>query len=237
MRSARTFVSLIASALVASAANAADLRVAPTTVEAPPGAGTATITVLDGEQKPLQIQIRVMRWTQQNGQDSLTPTQDVVASPPFVTLQPSQRYLVRLVRTATAAPTGEESYRVLIDELPGQRTLPSGTVDLVLRHSIPVFFTNSGDHMAKVTWTLVHDGQGTWLDGSNTGDRRLRLSDVTVAANGSTVFTKPGLAGYVLPGANMRWPLGSKVQAGNVHLSATADTGPIDVAVAAQSGR
>jgi fimbrial chaperone protein len=228
---------LVATALGATAANASDLRVAPSTVEAPTGSQTATLSLLNGEQKPISVQIRVMRWTQQNGQDSLVPTINVVASPPFVTLQPSQRYLVRLVRTAQAGATGEESYRVLVDELPGQRTLASGTIDLVLRHSIPVFFSDTPDKIAKVTWTIVHDAQGAWLEGLNSGERRLRLSDVSLDQNGNKIFEKPGLVGYVLPGGEMRWPLSTKVSAGSVHMSATADTGPIDVAVPAAASR
>lgn len=238
MRVVRTLAGLIAAALASSAACAADLRVAPSTVEAPPGAQTATIAVINGDPKPLAIQVRVMRWTQQGGQETLAPTQDVVASPPFATLQPSQRYLVRLVRTTKSAlPAGEESYRVLIDELPGQNKVPSGTIDLVLRHSVPVFFSASSDRMAKVSWTIVRDGQGAWLSGQNAGERRLRLADVTLDENGSVFYKRPGLVGYVLPGAEMRWALGSKVPAGGVHMSAMADTGPIDVTVSAQTGR
>jgi fimbrial chaperone protein len=53
---------------------------------------------------------------------------------------PGTDYTVRIVRTAKGPVAGEESYRLLIDQLPEPKDRKANQVSLVIRHSIPVFF-------------------------------------------------------------------------------------------------
>lgn len=224
----------IASSLLATTASAADLRVAPVIIEPLPGSKTTTLTLINEEQRPLKAQIRVMRWTMENGREVLAPTQDVIASPPLVTLTPNQHYLVRLVRVAKTPPVGEESYRVLVDEVPDPANFKPGNVNLVLRQSIPAFFSDTPRRTAKVDWNVVREGSQLFLTGTNTGNRRIRLSDLSLNANGEGVYLQPGLVGYVLPGAEMRWPvtLTSALPAdGKLTMKAMGDTGPLEVSL------
>jgi P pilus assembly chaperone PapD len=108
----------------------------------------ATVTLRNNGAKPIATQIRVFRWIQEAGRERLEPTEDVVASPPAVELQPAQDYVARVVRVTKKPVEGEEAYRLFIDELPeapqGQRT-----VNLVVRHSIPLFFDAPGNSRAR----------------------------------------------------------------------------------------
>ncbi|HEY0178450.1 MAG TPA: molecular chaperone [Dokdonella sp.] len=220
-----------------AAANAADLRVAPVTVEPPAGARTATLTLINDEDRPLKAQIRVMRWTVQDGHDVLTPTTDVAASPPLANLKPKERYLVRIVRTAKTPPAGEESYRVLVDEVPDPSNVKPGTVNLVVRQSIPAFFSDAPQRVAKIDWSLVDDGGKAWLVARNSGNRRLRLADVSLESGGREVYRRPGLVGYVLAGAETRWPIDAALPAGSeIRMKAAADAGTVDVSLGARTG-
>jgi fimbrial chaperone protein len=194
------------------------------------------LTVRNEEQHPLKVQIRAMQWTQQDGKDVTGPTQNVVASPPFITLKPMEQYQVRVVRTSNAPLQAEESYRVLIDEIPEPHQAQSGTVNLVLRQSLPVFFSGIPNRVPKVSWTIQRDGSTIWLIGRNTGNRRIRLADVSLESGGASIFQAAGLVGYVLPGSEMRWavtPATPLASDGRVRMKANGDTGPIDVALAA----
>lgn len=222
-----------------SVAFAADLRASPVTLEPLPGARTSSLTVINEEQRPVKVQIRVMRWSQKGGRESLEPTTDVVASPPFATLQPGQHYLVRVVRTVKAPPKGEESYRVLVDEVPDPSESRPGAVNLVLRQSIPAFFSDTPRRTSVVDWSMNKDGSQLWLEARNRGDRRLRLSDVVVENHDGVVFDQPGLVGYVLPGATMRWPVPADPALAadrSLHLRAISDTGRLEVPLAAAPG-
>lgn len=222
------------------AAFAADVRVAPSTVEPGAGGKTATLSVRNEEQRPLRVQIRAMKWVQENGTDVTMPTQDVVASPPFITLQPMQQYQVRVVRTGSAPLQAEESYRVLIDEIPDAHEVKPGTVNLVLRQSLPVFFSGMPSRTSNVAWTVSRGGGTIALVARNSGTRRMRISDLTLEGGGAQVYHADGLIGYVLPGAERRWtiaPMAALPADGHVHLTATSDTGPIDVSLMASAAQ
>jgi fimbrial chaperone protein len=223
------------SALLATAAHAADLRVAPVLVDPQPGARTATVTVINQEQQPMKVQIRVMRWSQEDGQDKLVPTKDVVASPPFATLAPGQHYLLRVVRTVKAPPRGEEAYRILFDEVPDPKNLKPGAVNLVVRQSIPAFFSDEPRRVATVDWSVAGEGSRLALVAKNHGSRRLRLSDVALVSHDKPVYQQAGLVGYVLPGDTMRWPLAADpalATDASLRLKATSDTGALEVSLA-----
>lgn len=101
---------------------------------------TATLTVKSGGPGRIQGQVRVMRWTRSGGKDSLTPTRDVVASPPVLHLERDKETTIRLVRLRKSPVRGQrECYRVLIDQLPGTRKGGSA-VTFTIRHSVPLCF-------------------------------------------------------------------------------------------------
>jgi fimbrial chaperone protein len=43
---------------------------------------------------PINAQIRVFKWAQENGEEKLEPTEEVVASPPLATLAPNTDYTI-----------------------------------------------------------------------------------------------------------------------------------------------
>lgn len=224
--------------MMTAAAHASDLRVAPVIIEPLPGTRTTNFTLINEEARPLRAQVRIMRWSMVDGKEVLTPTSDLVASPPLVALKPKQHYLVRLVRTAKAPPVGEESYRVLVDEVPDPKAVVApGSVQLVLRLSIPVFISDTPRRTAQVKWSVERDGNGAWLTATNSGNRRLRVSDLSLTSGGNSIYRQSGLVGYVLAGSTTRFPIAGQVPAsGQLELKATGDTGPVEAALAAGSG-
>jgi fimbrial chaperone protein len=219
---------------------ASDIRVAPVVLDPLPGARTTSLTLVNAEKRPVRVQVRVMKWSARNGADVLEPTTDVVASPPFATLTPQQHYLVRVVRTAKRAPAGEEAYRVLVDEVPDPTSARPGTVNLVVRQSLPVFFSDIPRRAPNVAWNLERSTSGAVLVGRNTGTRRLRVADLQVQANGQRVAERAGLVGYVLAGSELRVPLDARsappANAG-WRIALTSDGGRLEMPVVAQSAR
>ena len=184
--------------LSAQFANAASLRVAPTNLEliAPDSAAVLNLTN-DGDH-PINVQVRVFKWSQVNGVEQLEPTTDVVASPPSTKMGPHAEYVVRVVRTSKAAVRKENTYRVIVDELPDPSRAKAGTVTLIMRHSVPVFFRNADAKAPDVSWNLTRQGGSLLLTGKNNGDSRFRLSNVTLKQGGTKIGSRSGLVGYVL---------------------------------------
>ncbi|MBP1852591.1 fimbrial biogenesis chaperone [Rhizobium halophytocola] len=127
--------------MLGSSADATSLRVSPVRLDLNGGTATSTIRLWDSGSTPTNVQVRVYRWTKVNGRDRLDPTTDVVASPPVTKLAPGRENLIRVVRVAKKPISGTETYRLLIDELPDPKKRVAGQVNVVIRHSIPVRFS------------------------------------------------------------------------------------------------
>jgi fimbrial chaperone protein len=222
----------------AGLSHASSLRVTPTNLDlmAPGSAGVLTLT--NEAKRPVNVQIRIFRWTQQGGVEKLEPTNDVVVSPPSTSLAGNKDYAVRVVRVSKKPVAGEESYRVIVDELPDPSRKKAGTVVMLVRYSIPIFFRDRDAAPPKVAWGIARSGGSLTLTAKNTGDTRLRLSEVQLTQKGKVLATRKGLVGYVLGGASMQWPVGTgkAVSAGSAGLKAQTELGALDADVAI-SGR
>lgn len=201
-------------------ASAASLQVSPIHVEvAAPGAAAA-ITIRNSGPKAINAQIRVFKWEQREGRDELIPTVDVVASPPATALLPNQDYTIRIVRQAKAPVVREESYRLLVDELPDAAAVPGATVKFVLRHSIPVFFSAPGRADHQLSWVVESRGGSLRVAARNNGERRARIASLRIMSqSGQTVVSRDGLVGYVLGRSVAVWSAPAKtVPAGSTVL-------------------
>ncbi len=223
----------LAAACAPAAAGAAALRVSPILIEGGEGAN-ATITLRNQEDRPLNAQVRVFRWSQHDGAEDLQPTDDLVASPPIVTVGPREDYVVRLQRTTGEQPVAEEAYRVVVDELPNPDRQRNGTVAVVLRYIVPAFFFPADATQPRLRWFLARRDGRAVLVAENGGDKRVQLTDLAVRSGGRTALVGKGLAGYVLGHSAREWPLGSKLSglrggtivAGSDHGSINAPLAP-----------
>lgn len=165
---------------------------------------------------PVNLQLRVFAWDQKASADTYADQRDVVASPPFTTVAPGQRQLVRLMRVASVAAGIEKSYRIVIDEIPqAQPVSPadknSAGLKMRMRYVLPLFtygqgivpLKNDGPAEAVRTtlrWSLSQQNNRQALCIDNTGNQHARLSTVYWAnANGKGQIPQAnGLLGYVL---------------------------------------
>jgi fimbrial chaperone protein len=230
-----TLAAVAMAALCGSAGtlSAAQLRVEPVLLELNAPAAAGSLTLRNDEDADVVVQTRVMRWSQADGKETLEPTADVVASPPTVKLAPGADYVVRVVRVSKRPVRGEESYRVIIDQLPNARRQQARAVNLLIRHSIPVFFRNPQLSTANVAWSLGYDGDKLVVVASNSGDERLRIASLRLRdATGATISFGNGLVGYALGRSSMSWIAPSPPRgfgaSGSVSIAAETDKGPIN---------
>lgn len=218
---------------------AASLQVSPVVFEMPAGKAADTLTVHNDGTTGLHAQVRVFRWTQVNGEETTEPTSDVVASPPMILVDAGGDQVVRLVRVSKKPVVGEETYRVIVDELPDKSSQKPGQISFTFKHSIPMFFTTEQDAKSQLTWGLEKHGDTTFIAARNDGNRRVRIGGLTLKAAGAKDFVLgKGLNGYVLSGSSMRWALPNTVSFGStgpVTITARSDEGPINATAQAQA--
>lgn len=217
-------------------AQAATLQISPVMVDLQSSESATGITLRNPGDRPLYGQVRVYRWDQSKQDETLTPTQELVASPPLIQIAAQADQLVRLVRTTPAAVATEQSYRILIDELPAPDTAATSGVMIRLRYSVPVFVEPAGKATQPLlSWHLGHDGQGWVLRVDNTGQRRAQIAAVQLVDSAGKVYEiNKGLLGYALAGRTHQWTVTLPADAnmsGAVKVRAAVNSLPAEATV------
>ena len=230
----RSFALTVSAALFLSTTplQAASLQVSPVSVEVPAPGSSATLTLRNVGANPLVAQIRVFRWVQVNGEEKLEPTDEVIASPPMTALRPATDHTVRIVRLAKKPLTGAENYRLIVDEVPDKNAERNGTIALVLRYSIPVFFFAPHAQAPRLAWSVERRAGKLFVSATNSGDRHSRIAALKLRdGNGGTLSFGNGLTGYVLGRSTMRWaaPNNNAVLRtdGTIAIEAQSEAGPL----------
>ncbi|MES5098634.1 molecular chaperone [Agrobacterium sp. BA1120] len=235
-----TLAAVFLAGLSVSPVNAASLRVSPVILDLKAPTASSTLRVWNDAKTPINVQVRIFRWTQENGSDVLTPANDVVASPPMTLLKPGAENVVRIVRLSKKPVKAEESYRIIVDELPPTGQQPSGTINLVLRHSIPVFFSENTASEAQTVWSVTPQANGYRVSVSNNGTKRLRVANLKLLnESGKPVAGQDGLVGYVLGKSGASWLVpaaGGKRSGGALKISADSEGGPVNATARVTGG-
>jgi fimbrial chaperone protein len=228
--------------LQAGPVHAGSLQVAPVLLEVHAQAGATSTVVKNPSAETMSAQVRVFRWQQTDGADRLVETRDVVASPPLFNVSPKSQQIVRLVRIEKRKPESEESYRVLVDEIPSAVGVQGRSVQFAMRYSLPLFFQPNGLLPPQLDWALDRNGKKLQITARNAGNLHIRISALRLEdSQGHRVSLGPGLVGYVLGQSEMTWgftALRAHEFAGqNVLLSADTDQGPIKTSIILRDSR
>jgi fimbrial chaperone protein len=169
----------------------------------------------------------------------LTPTQDLVASPPLIQIAAHADQLVRLVRTSPTPSGGEQGYRVLIDELPEPDTAPTSGVTIRLRYSVPVFIEPAADAgQPRLSWRLSRNAQHWMLQVDNAGSRRAQIAAVQLIDHAGNAYpVNKGLLGYALAGRERHWQVtlpDNLAQDAPLTVRATINSLPAEATVAVE---
>ena len=193
LRHARGAGLLLASLLVGLGigsewAEASGLQVAPTTLSLRASQNADGLWLSNAGDGVVHAQVRVYHWTQDDKGDQLVASRGLVVSPPMLQLA--------------------------IDELPvatpDNAANPKRGLQFVLHYSVPIFVEPAGAAAspAQLQWSLQRIGEQAQLQVSNRGGSHAQLAGLNfIDKSGHRTEINPGLLGYVLPGATMRWML------------------------------
>jgi fimbrial chaperone protein len=212
-----------------SAALADDgIGIQPTIVQIDAAHRIATVTIANHDPDLHTFQITPYSWSQVDGQDKLTPTTDLLVSPPIFTLISEGEQVVRFALRNPAPVAGELAFRIAL------RTAPTDTlplhfgVQMRLSFNLPVFIASpQGGATAsppggapKLTCTYRDLGHNrVRLTVENSGLAHVRVVHVQLADAHGTPVDAPS-ARYVLSGARAtvdlsasRPPIGETIDA------------------------
>ncbi|UVA81028.1 fimbrial biogenesis chaperone [Pandoraea commovens] len=222
---------VLAATLVSLPAAAATLQISPVNAEFAAKQNAIGMTLSNPGDTTVYGQVRIYTWTQADGEDKLTPTDAIAASPPILRIEPGSSQIIRLVRMANTPPATEQSFRLLVDELPEPGQPVQSGITIHMRYSIPVFVAPPTVPAKPDLRFKLKTIDGVWhLEAENHGGTRAQIgaSGLVDAAGKSHPLTS-GLLGYALAGQRrvfkVSWPVG-KPPASPLALDAAINTVP-----------
>lgn len=160
-------------------------EVSPIRVTFLPNESSTLMTVRnDGDQK-LRLQINVMAWDQgKDGEMALKPTNDIIFYPTLLTVDPGAQRNLR-VGTKGSAVAKEQSYRILVEELPSNVKIQGSGVRIVTKMSIPIFIKPAKAEVKNLIERIALRGADVSFDVKNQGNVHIQPREVRVKGTGA----------------------------------------------------
>lgn len=188
----------------------AGFQITPMLIEVPPGSSIATYTLRNTSDRPLNVQISAVLWTQTGDQDHYLPAEHLLVVPQILSVPPGREQLVR-VALRGPRPAGELAYRLHFNEIPPAPKKGFIGVQTVLNMDLPLFFLPP-NVTNRYSVTLSHGPRRATavLTVHNSGTRFLRISHMTLLGTGGDELGEQGGPLYVLPGVTRHWTISLK---------------------------
>lgn len=168
--------------------------------------------------------VRVMRWTQQNGRDTLSPDQDFIVVPAVFSIDPYQTVTVRIKRRSGTQNPVEQSYKVVATGVvPGAATPPPTARQMEAKIFVP---PASPAPQAGFSLKITAPGQGD-LTVTNRGNAHLYLGGVSIGTAQSKLYDGT-IADYVLANSSRTF---------HVRLAGTISDSSADLTFNDEQGR
>jgi fimbrial chaperone protein len=225
---ALALAALLAGSLWASsAANAGSFSVSPVRLYMTPKDRAIAVTLRNEGDTEVVLQAEINVWSQKaDGTDELTPTDDLILSPPIIKLPARGTQIVRLARLVPADASRQLTYRMIIREVPEIKAKPGLNIPFALAFSLPVFITPPLAARQMACSLAKTEAKTAALTCTNTGTAYAQTRDVTLKYAGGTSVKLNG-GGYVLPGAKKIIPYTAEndIPSGAARLEVKFDDG------------
>jgi fimbrial chaperone protein len=238
----RCILGILASAaafgLSPAPAHAGTFSISPLRVELSSRAQTGALTIRNQEAEPVVVQAEAVLWEQMDGEDRLTPTRDVLVSPPVFTIPANGSQLIRVALRRPADAQRELSYRLILTEVPQQESPGFTGLNVALRLSLPIFVAPQGPASPRLEWSATRNAGGTiTVMARNAGSAHERVLNFSIAPAAGTAADIPqNVSAYVLPGQSRTWTIDNKhnetttsTEWNRLRVKGTTETGDFEV--------
>jgi P pilus assembly chaperone PapD len=158
---------LLAALAVANFAHASSFNISPIRAELSGAHHTDVMTLTNADDGPVVVEVRVVKWSQDNGADQLDDTRELLVTPPVLQIPGKGEQIIRVALRREPDPTRETTYRVIFQEVPQAATPDFTGLRVALRLSVPIFVAPSrGKAQADVAW------DAHWLPSGDARSRR-----------------------------------------------------------------
>ncbi len=183
-------------------------------------------TATNSSDTPTVVQLQIVAWSQENGEDVYTPSRNLLATPPIFTVAPGSQQTVRVGMRTEPDARQETCYRLVLTDVPPAPTPEFRGVQIALRMGIPVFVEPAVDTGPTLKWSVkLLSPLELQLSAANNGNAHAQVLKWELKSPDQSKLLAQNTGGYVLPGTSHTWmvKLASPLAA-NTPLEVTADT-------------
>lgn len=218
-------------------AHASTFNISPIRAELSGTHRTEALTIVNAEDAPVVVQVRVAAWSQKDGDEQLDDTREILATPPVLQIPANSQQIVRVALRREADLHQELTYRVVFEEVPQAAPKDFTGLRVALRLSIPVFVLPAQGHAsAALAWESHWLGDGQLqIAATNHGTAHCQVTDFDARLAGVAMPVRGGASKYILQGSRMVWTLKPPPEAQRealIALHGHSDQGEFSAAVA-----
>ena len=183
---------------------AGEWRVTPIRLDLGRDAKSGAVTVFNGSEERLQLQMKAFEWTQDGeGKDRYEETGDILFFPRIMIFDKQGEKILRAGIKATALAR-EKTYRLFVEEIPEPIKAEGARVAIAIRFALPIFVKPLKEETRGEITGLSMSGGVVTAAVKNSGNVHLFVRTVLVQGKdgaGKLVLTKELSGWYLLAGA------------------------------------
>ena len=222
-----------------SVVSAASIGVSPVRATLSANQKIETITVRNTGSELMSVQLEVMSWSQQDGEDVFTATREVLANPPIFTVPPGGSQLIRAGLRRAPDARRELTYRIFLQELPPPPSPDFNGAKMLMRVSLPVFVLPEVAAQPALRWQAARTSDGALkISLTNIGNAHVQIANFSLSLPGSAQpWITQQSSTYVLHGQSYEWILPANAEnpapppGATLQLFAQTDAGDMEAEV------
>ncbi len=136
-------------------AHAGNFYVNPVRLELSKSSPTETLQVTNSGTTDVTVQLKIVQWLQTDGEDQLTPSRDLVATPQLFLLRAGGSQIIRVGIAKKSDFSKEGTYRLILEEIPPPPEPGFRGLQIALRLGIPIFLKPETSHAQEFSVSRV----------------------------------------------------------------------------------
>jgi fimbrial chaperone protein len=215
---------------VATPVYAGVFSVTPVRIYMTPKDKAVAVTITNEGDEELVMQADLYVWKQKpDGEDELTLTEDMFLSPPIIKLAGKSHQVVRLARLNRATPEQQQTYRMIVREIPEARPAKDNIqLQIALAFSMPVFITPPGAKSKLDCGVARTAANSINVACENSGNAYAQPLDFELTDAAGKILANRDKGGYILPGIKRIFDIKSadkSIPGGKAKLTIRLDDG------------
>jgi fimbrial chaperone protein len=201
------FIALLLGVTLVFGLEASTFQINPTRISLSKIQSVAVLTVRNESEPARIMQLQVMSWEQQDGENRYEATRELLATPPIFTIPPGGAQIVRVGLRRQPDKLRELSYRLFLQEVPIE-SASTAEVKVTLRFGIPVFVAplEKSTH-PLLEWRIVSTPDKTLrIEATNHGRIHVQVTEFSLQdATNQAILAEYKSMDYLLPEQSRVW--------------------------------